>query len=231
MINELDPYLNNDLSPEEEEMITQNLIQLKFEEEKKAVWRKKIETDYPQIRGRKIFSNRVLTLFLLAVAVVLITALLYFTRSESPTHVQFAQQLIYEMEPIQDPDILRKGTSSIDQKRATAMFYFSNKNFKSALKIYDELNSIKALNKMDCFYKGMCHLKLSNYDSAIEYYTQALELGGPEEELNWAMALAYTCQNDMQQAIPLLNSIITNNDFGAGQAREILAKVSESEQE
>jgi len=104
------------------------------------------------------------------------------------------------------------GLNKFEQARLTnAMDKYDNKDYKSALKLFDELLATDPDNYDALFFAGVSSLCENNPDKAITYLKKvtAIYNGKYFEDSKWYLALAYIKKDMKEAAINLLKEVIT----------------------
>jgi TolA-binding protein len=108
-----------------------------------------------------------------------------------------------------------------------SMESFEKSNYKRALKRFNTIlkNYDDDINAH--FYGGLCYYNLGEYEKAIEYFDDSynLEFGNFRQEVLWFKAKALLELNKKESAKKLLNRIISENNFYAKEAKDLLMKL------
>ena len=196
----------------------------KFREEKKQLWYKKLKNDYNLKPNSGLSLDKKMKWVLMGFFLIFGIAI-YFglqMKSDERKQVDLAQTYVDQLNILQDPNLVRKDFSEKDQLRVKAMEYYTDKQYEKCVETYDKLKEKTDLEAYDSFYLGVCHLKLNSISDAIFYLNKSLMLGGPSQEIEWSLCLAYILDNENENARGLLNKIVSNEQYMYRKARKIL---------
>ncbi|MEW6468045.1 MAG: hypothetical protein AB1458_03930 [Bacteroidota bacterium] len=104
---------------------------------------------------------------------------------------------------------------------------FNAQDYENALKLFTVLINYDETDVNALFYGAVCCVNLSKPDKAIQYLDKVLqnENNTFHEEAKWYTALAYVKKKDLATAKKLLNEIVAENGFYAGQAKDKLKEI------
>ena len=107
--------------------------------------------------------------------------------------------------------------------------YFSNGQFKKALKQYLKILDTYPDDVNANFYGGLCYFNLGKFDKSIDLLqiSYTLGYGNFREEANWFSAKAYIESGQRQKAKQLLSEIISEVSFYSEKAKELLTEIKD----
>lgn len=102
------------------------------------------------------------------------------------------------------------------------MLFYKDKKYGKA--IQDFSKTIDKYEAIAGFYIALSYMELKNYPSAIQYFIKALTSDSEyKQEIQWYLSLAYLANNDLQQAVSLLDQISEDKGhYYSNKASELL---------
>ena len=196
---------------------------------------KQLRTRYDKILADRKFSNpKKTTVFQLStftkVAAVIVSVLGCLFMMQlfvlSPSAQNMAQVMLDETHISSNPDVTRKGTSSVSQTRREANDAYTLKNYPLAISKYESLQSQNEVTALDQFYLGVSHLRINNLSESIATLNNMRDAKNFEPaEVEWLLSLAYVLSDQEQLAIPLLQKLVSDGDYKSKDAKKLLNKL------
>lgn len=223
-------YKNQEqLSEQELEEITRNLIQAKFNREKKQKWATQLTQEYQTERTQTAKIRKLpLTTIAIAASIVLMLALipvlgLFRTSTES----LLAE---YTIENPYPNKLIRKSTEAdISEIRLEATEAYNQQQFEKAIQQYQELEKSKEANLEDLLYLGLSQIYEKQSQNAVNTLEKAQIESQQEQrfeqEINWFLALAYLQNEEEMKSKKLLEKIIEENAWRAMDAGKLLENI------
>ncbi len=119
------------------------------------------------------------------------------------------------------------GKNNYDNLVAAAISEYESKNYKEALKKFNDILNKHPDDVNALYYSALCYEEQGNYNSAIKYLdkllAQPIELFN--QDAQWHRALIFIEQKENDKAKLLLQEIIVANGFYAEQAKLKLTKL------
>lgn len=187
---------------------------------------------------RKLIS--ISTIVKIAAVVVTVMGSMYLIQETffSPSPQAVAQNFLERTNIASNPDITRKGAltddtqplienniedNSTSQILREANDAFVVKNYSLAIGKYKTLEKQDKLSTMDQFYYGISHLRANNFEDAIlRFQTIKISEDNPIEEVDWLLALAYVLSHKEEKAVPILEDIISENNYKVNEAKKLI---------
>ena len=115
---------------------------------------------------------------------------------------------------------------SSDEGLNKAMLLYESKDFKGANAQFDSLLAATPGFYELNFYRGITHIELENYDSAIRDLEAVLDQNSTlSNQAEWYLALIYLKENNVLESKKLLKNIAKNNKLYSSKAEAILKKI------
>ena len=228
----LPTYTKKKISPEELERTSERFLQEMFEDELRRKWRKRLKDEHQLDRGAH--SNRRIALrWIAGIAATLLLALVgwQLLLPEAPQKEELLAQ--YLQDHYTDA-ITRKNGEISNQLRQEAISAYNEKDFGRAAALRQQLLAEGlAITKDDYFYLGLSYLyqQPPNTEQAIQWLLQAQAMPGRKYALEgkWSLALAYLAQGNDNQARPLLEELVEDQQWKAEEAAELLRLLEQNE--
>ena len=215
------------LSDEELEQLSEELIQAKFDREKRQEWAQQLKDDYgvnrdTQTSKRRFpFSKLAFAAMFIGIVGVLTYIILLFSTPNFNAIVNESIENLSYFDPSADGT---RGDETTNAQRVAAQEAYNEKNYEESIRIWTKLlatnnNKDKGLGNYNL---GLCYLQKepSEPKKAI---TQLLEACKTiPEESNWALALAYIQDDQLQKAKEILQEIVQAKAYKYEKAMELL---------
>lgn len=105
---------------------------------------------------------------------------------------------------------------------------FQHKNYREALKEFNEIYNRDTNNIAVLFYSGLSSIELEQYNEAIDSFKKIIRHGDSpyNEYAQWYLALCYLQKDEIEKAKKEFSSIISNPDaFNREKSQEVLKKL------
>ena len=233
-MKKLKDYLSGNLKEEDMEHITEQLIRQKFDQEQRQAWNQILKDQYgvdrntPSQKTKSILRLR----WLIGTAAVLAIALsaYFLLQTQQHTYQQLADDYVENMPLMADQLVYRKGEFDVDKTRLNANEAYLEEDFKLAIQYWNELITNDAATDYDRFYLSISYLRNSRdgAQKAIDILIRIKpDLPGLEQEINWALSLAYMRSGQLPQAQELLENIVRNEAYMSAKAQKLLRSMKE----
>lgn len=237
-MSKLRNYLSGNIKEEDMEHLTEQLIRQKFDQEQRQSWSQMLKEQYGVDRNapsKKAKSLQPLRwLITAAAALALIFSAYFLLQSQQATSQQLADDYVSNMSLMADQLVYRKGTFDVDKTRLNANEAYLNEDFKLAIQYWNSLIDNNAATDYDRFYLSISYLRNSKADAqkAIELLIQIKPgLQSLEQEINWALSLAYMRSGQLAPAQQLLESIVRDQAYMSVKAQQLLRSIKEEQQD
>lgn len=229
-MNQLNKFLNDEMDDEAMEEFAENILYQKFDHDKKQVWSQILKDKHGLERHQKIEQTaKVFTLrriLSIAAGIALILGVFYFVDSTGlPADQALAQSYVDELPIMADQLVARKGDFEVDKTRLKANEAYINLDFDAAVGYWNEIVNNKAETPYDLFYLGVSTLRASSSEpeKAINYLLEAQNsTPSLKHEINWLLSLAYVRSGQVEKARPILEEIVSKQEYMSKQAAELL---------
>ena len=186
----------------------------------------KILSDQKKSKRRKVFNISQIRK-IAAVALIFLVSILLFQRYYPTQSLESLAQNYLENTNIPgNQDITRKGQETAHEIQREANYAYQLKNYPLAVSKFEILDSLNLLTPIDQFYLGICQLRSKNYPEAINAFESLDEKNvSMKEEVTWLLSLSYLLHNQKDKAKPLLEQIISTDQFKAKEAKQVLSRM------
>ena len=228
-MNSIKDYLNGNFSEKELELISDQLINAKFDQEKRKEWVNKLRQEHgvhknPGLAAGIIRYKRHFVFAIAATLLLLISVFIIFSKTGTPKYLQAVNEQISQLKIMGDQSILRKGPQELEKIRTAATLSYVNKNYEESIKYWKELTERNVAGGMDFFYLGLCQLQQRHSEpkDALQSFQKSRELDGPEAELAWVIALCHLKSGTIDQGKVQLEQIINSKGYKQESAKKLL---------
>ncbi len=233
-MNQLKDFLDDEMDDEILEKFTEDIIYQKFDAENRQIYSKILVEKFDVVQEKKkhhfidYFTWRRLSIA--AVIIGLVFTVFLVTQSPPPENQMLAKQYIEEFPIIVNQSLFRKGGEvEVSSIQVQANEAYVKSDFDAAAKYWTILLEADQATAFDYFYLGLSTLrkKKAEPQKAIDYLLKA-QPNAPElqQEINWLLSLAYLSIGQEEKAIPLLEKIISNNEYMTTSAKELMAAIN-----
>ncbi|AXG71588.1 type III secretion low calcium response chaperone LcrH/SycD [Kordia sp. SMS9] len=200
------------LSPEELEAISEELIQAKFDREKKTKWSQQLKEQYgvekqpAKTKYRFLFSKVAIAAILVCVAGIVASVILF----SKPSYETVLNESIENLVTIDNQAIVTRGNEVEKTQMVAALEAYNNKKYDESIRIWQQLVALGE-NKGTAEYNlALCYLQKEPVELAvvIKNLKIAVQTKTVQPEANWALALAYLKANQKEAATEILQEII-----------------------
>lgn len=215
------------LSGEELEAISEDLIQAKFDREKRAAWAQELKDTYG-VERTVAESKRVFPFSKLAIAAVLLVFAGIVTYSivqfSSPSYDSVVQESIENLNTITIYEVATRGDEKVDKQVAKAYELLTNKMYEESILLWEQLISQGTAKGTAEFYVALCYLQKETpmFQEAINNLLEARKTKTIVHETNWALALAYLQSDQKEKATEILQEIIRAKAYKYKKATELI---------
>ena len=248
---DLNKYIKGNMSEEEFEHISEQLIQAKFDRDKKKIWQQKLKEQYGVERTTTPKKRLFYRLYIAASFLLLLAVSIYFMNSNSkPDHLLALNEHIEDLTIISGSPF--RGDNDIDAKIEKASQYYRDKQFDKSILLWQqiiasekEIASIKKIASekgidIQILNSGIdinftFYINKAYYDLAVCYLQklspepkQAIKflkisgLNGPKEEIAWMLSLAYLKDGQKEKGIEGLSEIVDKKMYKSNEAKKLL---------
>lgn len=211
----LESYKKGEMLPAELEEFTSQLMQAKFDNDRKKRWKKILEED----RGvnREIppvsLKNKSRRIYMWVTAVAAVLLLLFASKPlvdsfMSPSYNQLADQYISE-NFFENRDVT-KGDQDIEQINLKAIFAYNQQDFSTAILNFKTIIASGSANDEHYLFLGLSYLYDKQYKNATQALSKVANLYPDTkfiEETHWFLALAHLKNNSLKEGKSILFSI------------------------
>ena len=245
LLKKYDQYIKGQLSEEEMDTFTKDIVQEHFEEEQlKNQWKTILDqdeelqalknqqaSDSPKlVASRPKGIRRFKILFQVAATVLLLIAAgLFFYEAPDPIPVlSYAQLTEVHLEKPYSNSGSRSGALESSEIRIQANDAYRQKNYAQAIPLFQELNSLPEKQSSDVFYLGLSHLYLGEYDLAIKNLEIIHSDTGSSlhKESSWFLSLAYLKANQLDAAKNILQNLADSKGWKSQDAQLLLQAIN-----
>ncbi len=240
ILNKYNQYIKGNLTEEELEVFTGEIVKDHFEkEELKDKWNQILkekhnlhETVKPPQKKSSVWSSiHLIKIGLSAAASILLLVFSWFTyqAASSPTYEKLLSQ---ELNNPYVENLSRKG--SVEELRLQAVAAYNDRDYATATGNFEQLKELDKAVDWN-FYIGLCQLYQKQSDLAIQSFTAILNHPNKKYtiETNWYLGLAYVMDEDFKAAKKHLEFVVNqSNDEMAWKVKEakaLLNALSENE--
>lgn len=224
-----DKYQHSEANEEEQSIVTERLIQNKFNQELRQKMAQRLDQEYGIKRETGSARMRRLQLIRwgsgIAAAILVGLAIWQLSTPELDYQALTAEYLT-EYVPTNERG---KGLEDAFEQRAAAIDAYLVKDFERAAELRKLVTDSEYAEAEDFFYLGLSYLyqnppQINAAVAALQEanrYTDSLV----EEETQWFLSLAYLQAEQLHNARPLLQAIVTNRQWNAAKARKLLKRL------
>lgn len=211
----LEKFKKGILTAEETESYTKQLVQVKFDQERKDRWQQQLKDKYQISRFEQKKTGNIRRLFTVIGAAAAIGLLLVFAQPllqkfTPKQYLQLTEQYLKE-EPFPNP-LVRKGEQETAMLRLRAAESYSLGNYQKSIELNELLIKSKEAVVDDYFYLGLSHLYLNEYELALPNLQKASQLSIEsrnrfQQEIQWFLSLALIKSEQIESAKATLKAI------------------------
>ncbi|MEO1259928.1 MAG: hypothetical protein AAFZ15_14135 [Bacteroidota bacterium] len=228
-MSKLKNYFEGNLSESAMEQISEQIINAKLDRDKKRKWTRQLQQEYgllrPPQKKLSFFKKHQSTIIKVAASLLLLFSAYFIYESITPpSYLKIVDEEIENLNIMGDPSVFRKGDKEIDELRKKANLTYVDQKYAESIFFWNQIIATDKSIAMDYFYLGLCHLKKTDPDhhKAIEFFLKAKSMGGPKEEIKWALVLVYLKIGEIEKGKQLINEIIKQKTYKSGTAEKIL---------
>ncbi|MEL6941445.1 MAG: hypothetical protein AAFO82_02160 [Bacteroidota bacterium] len=214
------------LSEQELEEITRDLIQAKFNEEKKQKWANQLDQEFQVERNstakiRKIPFRVIAIAASLLLIIAIVSMLDLFRTSTSDLLAEYTIE-----NPYPNKLIRKSAEEEIPEIRLAATEAYNQEDFQAAIEKYGQLKSAGNANLEDLLYLGLSQLYEDQSVSAVKTLQEAQRRSQTEQrfeqEIQWFLALAHLQNGEKGESKKLLEAIVTKKAWRVMDAEKLL---------
>lgn len=235
-MKELQKYSDPNISQEELDSLTRQLLNAKISRDKKQRWAQVLEQERGFKKGdnpslKIVSSNKVLrwSLSVAAAVLLLIAAAVFLWNPAQPSASELALQYMAE-EKIMGPQT-RKGDVEVEALSQQAFDFYHAGKYAEAIEQWKQLEALGSMQTEDYFFNAMSFLKTSQLPEAINYFRKVKQQADVsskfQKEATWLLALSLVQNGDATEAKSLLQEVIA--DGWRREKAEALLKSLETE--
>ena len=230
-MNNLKKYIRGDYTDAEFEAFSEQLITQKLDRDKRKEWTYKLKERYGVERASSIeekpsFGKKqwIIISSIAASLLLLVSFFFVLPAINTPAYLQAVNQQIDNLSIMGDQSVIRKGPQDVELTRKQANLAYMNKEYAKSIQLWEAMVTTNQATGLDFFYLALCQLQKSPPapQRTIQALLKAKTLNGPEEEINWILALAYVKAEEIDQAKILLARIVKDQAYQAPAAKKIL---------
>lgn len=238
-MNNLENYKNKaTLTDNEMDAITGELIQGKFNQERRDAWKTKLANQHNIERTtvttaatlpKKKGKMRVLYLAsAIAAAILLAVIALPLLQSSGSSTDMLAME--YLEEPFPNNLIKKDGNASASELRLRATEAYSAEEYVTAAERYQQLIATGDIQVDDYLYLGLSELYTEQFAASVQHLEAAQPLATQsknfEQEVDWFLSLAYLRNEQNNKAKTLLQKIVESKSWRNQQASALLEQLN-----
>lgn len=239
MSKQLDKFVNNRLTEQQEEIYLENLFTAYGHQKRRqelarglaniGIIRQETEIKHPKIT---IFWRRIIPMA--AAAVILISSFVIFNyySNNVPDYMALTGEYLQEattsrLEPPQQRSDNNNNSTTWNQ----AVENYQAQQYELAAQNIQAIINKKEAQAVHYFYLGLCHMygvAPIDYNKIINNFKQAriLDRALYEDEINWLLSLAYIKNNQLVLAKQELNNIIQLGRWKDKEAKKLLEQLN-----
>lgn len=215
------------LTEEELESISEELIQAKFDREKRKKWEQTLKTDYgvekeaPKKEEKFKFSKLAIAAAIVFIAGIVLYSIAIFI---TPSYETIVNQSIENLDSIDNLALVTRGDEAIDTEVLAAISAYKNKEYDTSIKRWETIVATGKFTGTADYNLALCYLQkeVSDPKKAIQYLLEARKSKTVREEANWALALAYLQANQKENAKEILQEITDTKAYKYKKAEKLL---------
>jgi len=229
-MNNLKKYIRGNYTEAEFETFSEQLITQKLNRDKRNEWEHKLKENYGVERtspfeGKTTFGKKqwIIVSSIAASLLLLVSFFFIMPAINTPAYLQAVNQQIDNLSIMGDQSVIRKGPQNVELTRKQANLAYMNKNYEKSIQLWEAMILANQATGLDFFYLALCQLQKTPPapQKTIQTLLKAKTLNGPEEEINWILALAYVKAEEIDKAKTLLAEIVKEKAYQATAAKEI----------
>lgn len=247
-MEEIDQYLNNELSDEklasfeaelaanpdlENELNLVAEIDTAIGEADIMDLRAKLGTISKEINGeekqKRSFATRINTsrvaIATIAASLVLILSIAGLLSKNSPSSDAELYSQYYQ--PYETTGIFRSGDALIDSKLTKALHQFNDQDYQAAIGLFDQVLEIDPNNPVSNFYSGIAYQQTGQTEKALISYQNVIKDRDNLfiEQAQWYIGLCYLQDENRKKAYRQFTKIANSDSFYQEKASAILRKI------
>jgi hypothetical protein len=231
----LHAFLNDEMEDEEMEQFAKEIIYQKFDEDNRAEISQILAKDYGVERNKNTNRRFRLTplyrVIAIAASLALLIGLFFYLRDiNTPKYEQLADAYIKELPIMSDQLVARKDDTNVEEIRLKANEAYIEKEFEKAVGYFNQLQDQGDINTYDQFYLGLSYLRkeAAEPQRTIALLTQVQSaIPAFQQEINWVLSLAYLKNEQEQEAVKLLQSIVAQQAYMHKSAKQLLEAIND----
>lgn len=218
LIHKADQYLKGEMSNEENDNFTEEIVQEYFEKEKlKKHWGNLLEEKHNfasksnSLAPAKSNSNIVrMVAFATSIAASLLFVFYFFAPGDADAkQLSAIDKILNEHYAVPLTRTMLKGSNDMEAQRTQAFEFYNGREFEKAIPILASFVNDNTANEDDYFYLGLSYLYNNQPARAIAPLQHILNQDGMQRKdaTTWYLSLAYTDSDHCENAKPLLNKV------------------------
>lgn len=216
------------LSEEELESVSEQLIQAKFDREKRKTWEERLKNEYG-VEKEAVQKKRFFTFSKLAIAaaIVCIAGIVTYSMAifGSSSYETIVKESIENLLSIDNHAVVIRGDETMNAEVSAAISAYKNKEYDKSIARWEAIIATGKMNGTSQYNLALCYLQkeTSEPQKAIQYLLEARKVKTVQQEVNWALALAYLKVNQKENAKEILQEIIQAKAYKYKKAEILLA--------
>ncbi|WP_046755776.1 hypothetical protein [Kordia jejudonensis] len=218
------------LSTDELEAISEELIQAKFDREKREALTARLKNEFGVTRETTpkkknvLFSKLAIAAILVGfIGIVTYSVILYTT----PSYDSVVKASIENLITIDNQAVVTRGDESVHKETLAAINAYKNQQYDESIIIWKKIISAEKVEGASYYNLAICYLQKTPPEPsvAINFLVKARNAKTVQEEANWALALAYIQANRKAEAKEILEEIIRAKAYKYKRAEVLLTKL------
>ena len=208
----------DELSETELESISEELIQAKFDRDKRKTWEQRLKDDFG-VEKEPVQKKQLGSFIKLAVAAAVVCILGIVTYNiitfTTPSYEIVVEDAIESLISIDNHAVVTRGDETVDAQVLNALTAYKNQEYDKSIARWEAIIATEKIQGIVNYNLALCyiHKKSSEPQKAIQYLIEARKDKTVQEEANWALALAYLQANQKAEAKEVLQMIIQTQTF------------------
>lgn len=215
------------LSAEELEAMSAELIQAKFDRDKRTDWARRLKEEYGVKRAIEKpkrafpFSKLAVAAILTAIAALVTYSVVLFS---TPNYNSIVEESIENLITIDTYAVVTRGNEDIDTLVLQALDLYKKELYASSIAVWQDLISKGEVKGVAEYNIALCYLKKEPpvAQKAITNLLEARQTKTVQQEANWALALVYLQTNQKEKATKILEGIIQAKAYKYKKAQALL---------
>ncbi len=201
----------------------EQLIQDKFDRDKKKIWEQKLKEQYGVERTATPKKRPFYKLYIAASFLVLLAVSVYFiTSNATPDHLLAVNDHLEDLTVISKQRF--RGDNATDLQIEKAGQYYRDKQFDESIVILQQIIASGKTMGTAYYDLAVCYLQKPSPEpgQAIAFLKLSESFNGPKEETTWMLSLAYLKDGQKDKGIEGLSEIADKKMYKSSEAGKLL---------